>query len=98
DGVRQSFYGAIAAQQVSRRLFNTLWERRRQPPEAADLERSLKQFEAVVEKEFVLKRRLPAELFEMQRDALEATRLSGSQTVSATSEIYTEPRHVPLPH
>lgn len=92
DGVSQSFYGDIAAQQVSRRLFNTLWERRRQPPEAADLERSLKQFEAVVEKEFVLKRRLPAELFEMQRDALEATRLSGSQTVFAAFVLDIERR------
>jgi hypothetical protein len=81
DGVSQSFYGDIAASQVTRFLIDSLWERRQSPPSENEVAAALKSFEDVVDREFVRPRHLPSGLYPMQREALEEIRESGSQAV-----------------
>ena len=81
DGVGQSFYGNLAAEQVSSWLRAELWRRRTDPPHEVELEEGLKRAErefAKVIESFSLEH-LP----DWHRPALEATRRAGSQAVFA---------------
>jgi hypothetical protein len=81
DGVSQSFYGDIAAAQVTRFLIHSFWERRQNPPSENEVAAALKPLEDMVDREFVGPRHLPSGLYPMQREALEEIRKSGSQAV-----------------
>ena len=83
DGVSQSFFGEIAAWNVAGLLVRFLWDRRKLPAPLREIEARLSDFQKEVDIQYVRSRTLPAHLFEIQRDALEATRQSGSQTVFA---------------
>jgi hypothetical protein len=82
DGVSQSFYGDIAAREVTDHLLEMLWNRRQQPLSSDDLATFLRKLETPVHA-LVEQQALSGELNELVRDALEATREQGSQTVFA---------------
>src|ERR1039458_63138 len=82
DGVSQSFFGDLAAAQVSRFLVQFLWSRRDNPPRKQDLEYQLKRLEKTVAEE-VRQHAIPDDVPPMQRIALEKGRAKGSQAVFA---------------
>jgi hypothetical protein len=82
DGVSQSFFGDIAATQVSEFLIDHLWNLRQKPPRKQDLEYELKRLEKVAA-ETVRRRPIPADIPPMQRTALEKGKAKGSQAVFA---------------
>ena len=80
DGVSQSFFGDIAAKQVSLFLLDELWHARAKPTSKEELEDRLHSLEAAVAarvKDYPLPKHLP----ELQLGALEKVRTRGSQTV-----------------
>jgi hypothetical protein len=96
DGVSQSFYGHYAAEFVAERLLEYLWERRKAPPSAHQLNRILRDFERVF-KTRIDNYVLPTRLQPLQRDALEQTRRqAGSQAVFAAFVLDTEARSLRL--
>jgi hypothetical protein len=86
DGVSQSFYADIAAGKLTEYLLNLLWERRTSEIGEEDLVRLLRDFEKEVH-ESVQRHRISPNLETIMVDALEATRLSGSQAVFSAAVI-----------
>lgn len=80
DGVSQSFFGDIAASRLTIFLLDTLWSRRANPPSGDQLSQLLKAFASEVDQE-VRRHRISPTLSEITREALESTRISGSQAV-----------------
>src|SRR5262245_32768854 len=96
DGVSQSFYGHFAAEFVTERLLEYLWERRKAPPSAHQLNRILREFEREF-KTRIDRYVLPARLQSLQRHALEQTRRqAGSQAVFAAFVLDTEAKTLRL--
>jgi hypothetical protein len=80
DGVSRSFYGDIAARQVSEMLIDFLWEARSNPPNAQSLESKLAELSKRVA-HIVQRHKIPDSSPLLLRKALENKRAKGSQAV-----------------
>lgn len=82
DGVSQSFFGNLAAQEVGKRLLEVLWQRRESPPEAKELASELDEVIPIVDV-MVREQAISAPEGSFLYEALEQTRPQGSRAVFA---------------
>lgn len=82
DGVSQSFFGNLAAQEVGTRLLQALWQRRKDPPEAEELAAELDEVIPIVDA-MVCEQPISAPEGSFLYEALEQTRKQGSRAVFA---------------